>query len=319
MFLPIFLFELRYRLRRPATWIYFGLLLLMGYLLVALAGGTFGSGVQIGLGGDGQADKVNSSFSISIVITILSVFGIIIASSLMGNPVYRDFEHRTHSLFYTKPLSKWGYLGGRFLGSYAVAALVFSGLGLGAALGATLPGVEADRFLASAPAGTYLWPYVLVVLPNLFFTGAIFFTLATLTRIGALRQAAPDSLQPLLTDLFDRITLYDKRVLTPTARKLPDGRYQVRFTVRSAKFYADSLGQQHPAPQLRDDLPVAIFPEVGPDKRPPAPLLLVKRRLHPGLNQLEFIVARKPATVAVDPYHELVDRDLDDNTKDVKL
>jgi ABC-2 type transport system permease protein len=182
MFLPIFLFELKYRLRRPATWIYFLVLALLAGLLVALAGGAFGSGIKISLGGDGQTVKINSPFSLSLVISTLSVFGIIIASSLMGNPVYRDFETRSHSLFYTKPISKWGYLGGRFLGSYVVAALVFSGILVGAAVASVLPWVEADRFLKVAPAGSYIWPFVLLVLPNLLFCGAIFFTMATLTR-----------------------------------------------------------------------------------------------------------------------------------------
>jgi ABC-2 type transport system permease protein len=182
MFLPIFLFELKYRLRRPATWIYFLLLALLSGLLVALAGGAFGSGVSVSLGGDGQTVKINSPFSMSLVISTLSVFGIIIASSLMGNPVYRDFETRSYPLFYTKPISKWGYLGGRFLGSYVIAALVFSGIIAGAAVASVLPWVEADRFLKVAPAGTYVWPYLVLVLPNLFFCGAIFFTMATLTR-----------------------------------------------------------------------------------------------------------------------------------------
>jgi aminopeptidase N len=78
--------------------------------------------------------------------------------------------------------------------------------------------------------------------------------------IGYLRRAAPDSLQPFLTDLFERITLYDNRVTAATSKKLPDGRYQVDFTVKSSKFYADSLGNQRPADQTRDALPVAIFP-----------------------------------------------------------
>ncbi|WP_210520768.1 ABC transporter permease/M1 family aminopeptidase [Hymenobacter terricola] len=182
MFLPILLFELKYRLKRPATWIYFLLLLLMGFLLVTAAGGGFGTGINISIGGDGQTVKINSPFSLNIITTILSVFGVIIASSLMGNPVYRDFEYRTHPLFYTTPISKWGYLGGRFLGSYLIAVLVFSGIGVGAALAGVMPWVAADRFLASAPAGSYVWPYVVLVLPNLFFSGAIFFVMATLTR-----------------------------------------------------------------------------------------------------------------------------------------
>jgi ABC-2 type transport system permease protein len=133
-----------------------------------------------------------------------------------------------------------------------------------------------------------------------------------------LRQAAPDSLHPLLTDFFDRITLYNNRVIGPaTATRLPDGRYRVSFTVRCAKFYADSLGQQHPAALSREALPVAIFPAPGPDKHLPLPMLLVKRRLATGDNRLQFTVADKPAAVAIDPYHELADRDLDDNKLEI--
>ena len=135
--------------------------------------------------------------------------------------------------------------------------------------------------------------------------------------IGYLRRAAPDSLQPYLTDQFERITLFDNRVTTATSKKLPNGQYQVDFTVKSAKFYADSLGNQSPADQSRDVLPVAIFPELGKDKKPVAPLLMLKRRLRPGDNKLRFVVSKKPASVAVDPYHMIIDRRLDDNVKEL--
>ena len=41
MFSEIFLFELKYRLRRPATYIYFGLLFLLGFLFMNIMGGAF--------------------------------------------------------------------------------------------------------------------------------------------------------------------------------------------------------------------------------------------------------------------------------------
>lgn len=97
--------------------------------------------------------------------------------------------------------------------------------------------------------------------------------------------------------------------------KPPDGRYQVDFTIHTAKFYADSLGNQHPADPTHDALPVAIFPALGKSKMPFLPLLLVKRRLHPGENHLQYVVAQKPASVAADPYHLVIDRQLSDNAK----
>ena len=135
--------------------------------------------------------------------------------------------------------------------------------------------------------------------------------------IGYLRRAAPDSLQSYLTDQFERITLFDNRITAASSKKLPDGRYQVDFTVKSAKFYADSLGNQRPAPQATDRLPVAIFPEPGKDKKTVPPLLIVKRHLVAGDNKFSFVVARKPVSVAVDPYNMTIDRQLDDNSKDL--
>jgi ABC-2 type transport system permease protein len=138
--------------------------------------------------------------------------------------------------------------------------------------------------------------------------------------LGYLRQAAPDSVQPVLTDLFNRLTLFENRVVgLATATRLANGRYQVRFTVRSTKLYADSLGRQRPAPGLVMALPIAIFPAQAPGQGLPAPLLLAKYRLHPGDNHLQLTVRSQPAAVAVDPYHELLDRDSDDNQQAIVL
>ena len=134
MFLPIFLFEIRYRLKRPATWIYLGLFFLLGFLLMLGAAGAFGRGAVV-IGGNTPNVQANAPGPLNFYVVVLSWFGVLVASALMGNGVYRDFEYRTHSLFFTSPISKWGYLGGRFLGSFMVALLVFAGIGLGLWLG----------------------------------------------------------------------------------------------------------------------------------------------------------------------------------------
>ncbi|GAB3229568.1 M1 family aminopeptidase [Hymenobacter seoulensis] len=179
MFLPIFLFELKYRFRRPATWIYFGLFLLMAFLLVTAAGGGL-PGSSVSIGGNANV-KLNAPHTISTMISVLSWIGVLVASALMSNSVYRDFEHKTHSLFFTTPISKWGYLGGRFLGSFVVAIVVFTGIGLGIWLATLMPWIKPEK-LGPTQLSHYVWPYLIMVLPNLLFSGAVFFTMATLTR-----------------------------------------------------------------------------------------------------------------------------------------
>ncbi len=81
MFKEIFIFEIKYRLKRPATWAYFGILLVFG-LIVAI-------------GGNGPASEkvfVNSPVAIATMLTTISIFGIMLSSAIMGVPIYRDIE-----------------------------------------------------------------------------------------------------------------------------------------------------------------------------------------------------------------------------------
>ena len=102
-------------------------------------------------------------------------------SAVMGRAVQQDVEYRTQSFFFTAPIGKLQYLGGRFLGAFGVLLVVFSGIGLGAFVATLLPGMDAERVGANHWA-SYLAPYAVVLVPNILFVGAIFFTLAAATR-----------------------------------------------------------------------------------------------------------------------------------------
>ncbi|MBC5993758.1 ABC transporter permease/M1 family aminopeptidase [Pontibacter cellulosilyticus] len=180
MFKEIFLFELKYRLKRPATYIYFGLLFLMALFAMLALAGAFGGGVIIGDASGGKVNA-NSPYQINWIVTLLSWFGVLITSAMMGTPIFRDFEHKTHSLYYTTPISKAGYLFGRFLGSFLITLLVFLGVAVGAWAGTVMPWVEPDK-IGPFNLMWYLQPYLTIIIPNLILTGSIFFTLATLTR-----------------------------------------------------------------------------------------------------------------------------------------
>ncbi|MDX5346916.1 MAG: hypothetical protein LPK19_06695, partial [Hymenobacteraceae bacterium] len=180
MFKEIFLFELKYRLKRPATYIYFGVMFLMAFLAMLGVGGAFGANVVIGSAIGGKV-YANSPFQINWIITALSWFGVLVTCAMMGTPIFRDFDHKTHSLYYTTPISKFGYLGGRFFGSLLITTLVFLGIALGAMVASFMPWMLEDK-VGPFNLMAYIQPYLLIVIPNLFLTGAIFFTLATLTR-----------------------------------------------------------------------------------------------------------------------------------------
>jgi ABC-type transport system involved in multi-copper enzyme maturation permease subunit len=108
-----------------------------------------------------------------------------IASAIMGVPVYRDIEHDTRGYYLSYPITEKGYLLGRYLGSLLVLVIVCLGALLGLMLGALLGPVfgfeEASRF-GPLNLSAYVNATLVFLLPNLFFTGTLFFSLVALTR-----------------------------------------------------------------------------------------------------------------------------------------
>ncbi len=174
MFWRIFSFELKYRLGRPAGYIYFSILFLFTFTTVIY-------------GGFSPSEKAyaNSAYSMSAIILIMTIFSLLISSAVMGVPIYRDLEHRTHTYLFSYPIKERDYLLGRFLGSFVV--LIFICLGtqfgflFGSALGPYLGLEEAERF-GPFSLSAYVIPTLIFTLPNMLFTGAIFFALVALTR-----------------------------------------------------------------------------------------------------------------------------------------
>jgi ABC-2 type transport system permease protein len=172
-------FELVSRLKRLSTWIYFAIFFALAFLLMRIAGGAMQSAsVAFGAGGKVFA---NSPYLLNAFVNTLGLFGMLVISAVMGNAAYQDFEHRTFHLLFTTRASKRDYLLGRFAGALVTLLVIFASIGLGLYLAQGLPGVEAQRFEANH-LRFYVQPYLTGLLPNLLVFGAIFFSLAALTR-----------------------------------------------------------------------------------------------------------------------------------------
>ena len=171
-------FELRSRLRRISTWVYFIVFFALAMMWVAAAGGAVpGAIVSFGSG----KVWINSPYAIAQTMALLGMAAVTVIAAVMGRAVQQDFEYRTESFFFTAPIRKWEYLGGRFLGAIAVLVVILSGIALGSALGLFLPGIDPDRVGPFRPLA-YALPYATIVLPNLVAIGGAFFCLAALSR-----------------------------------------------------------------------------------------------------------------------------------------
>lgn len=172
----IALFEARQRLRLLSTWVYFAGFLALTLLWMAAAGGYFkGSSIAFG------ATAINSPRSLMFTVSALGSLGVIVIAAVMGRSVQQDFEHDMQHFFFSAPIKKHQYIFGRFLGAYLTLAVIFTSIILGTWLGSLLPGIDPER-LGQPGAPGYLVPYLVVILPNIFIFGAVFFILAALTR-----------------------------------------------------------------------------------------------------------------------------------------
>ncbi|MBB4634597.1 ABC transporter permease/M1 family aminopeptidase [Longimicrobium terrae] len=176
-------FELRHQLRRISTWAYFAVFFALSFIMTASTAGAWQS-FEMG----SPVLKANSPAGIASVMAVLAIVAVPVAAGLAGRAAFRDFETGIHPLFFTTPISKGAYLGGRYLGAVAANILVLLSLPLGAAAATVMPFVEAER-IGSYGLGAYLIPFVLFVIPDILLTSAIFLSLAALTRRFAAVQA----------------------------------------------------------------------------------------------------------------------------------
>ena len=137
--------------------------------------------------------------------------------------------------------------------------------------------------------------------------------------IADLRAAAGPEYQGLITDFFDKITLFDDRMVSATAVKLADGKYRVTMHVHAAKYYADGKGKETRA-KLDIPIEIGVFAK-APDgeEQDEKPLYLAKYPVKDGDSTITLTVDGKPYEAGIDPFNELVDRVSSDNRAPVTI
>ncbi len=173
MLLKILIFELQYRKKRAATYIYFFIAMIFAFLSISTD--------MVMIGSSSGKVMENAPIKVAEMMAIMSAFLMMVSSAIMGVPVLRDFEHQTESLIFVNPIKKIDYLGGRFLGSFIVLLIIFIGMLIGFLLSDFAPWRDATN-LAPFNSWVFIQPFLILVLPNVFFSAAIFFAGGTLSR-----------------------------------------------------------------------------------------------------------------------------------------
>ena len=134
--------------------------------------------------------------------------------------------------------------------------------------------------------------------------------------LAELRAVTPDSLQYLLTDLFETITLWDVEARRAAVARTDDGQYEVTLDVVAKKVRADSAGRETETP-MDDFVEIGVF-AAGEGDGPGEPLYLERHRIRSGEQTIRVTVPREPARAGIDPSRKLIDREREDNVVEVK-
>lgn len=138
----------------------------------------------------------------------------------------------------------------------------------------------------------------------------------SLSALRAFREVTPDSLQYLIEDMFENITLFSNRMLEAKYKKAGD-EYEVTLTTTSEKFRADSLGKETAMP-IADFIDIGIFAEPANKKNLGEVLAMERVRINKKDNTYTFRTKEKPYQAGIDPYNYLIDRLPGDNLKKIE-
>jgi aminopeptidase N len=128
------------------------------------------------------------------------------------------------------------------------------------------------------------------------------------------KEAKTPEDQALITDLFERITVYDLKAGEAKAVKRADGKWDVTLTAEAKKAYADGQGNERPA-AFSDRIAIGLFtaaPGTGAfDRR--SVLTMQRQPVKSGKQVFRFVTDRKPTHAGIDPYNFYIDRNSEDN------
>ena len=154
--------------------------------------------------------------------------------------------------------------------------------------------------------------------------------------VNHLKEATPDSLQYVIKDMFETITLYKNRITDSKVTELENGTYQVDIEFEVAKYRNDEKGKRYYGEKVGDTLSyktakmkkpilsvpladyidIGIFSEEDVDGDMKEKMLYLKKHKITEINnKLTLIVDEKPTEVGVDPYNKLIDSQSEDNRK----
>src|SRR5688572_10787307 len=165
-------FEFRYQLRNPLVWATAAVTFVMFF--AAMNYKDFELGSEGGL-------VMNAAYANLRNYLVISILYMFVTTAFVANVIVRDDETGFGPIIRSTRITKFEYLFGRYLGAFAIAALLTSFVPLGTWIGTLMPWANAAT-IGPNRITDHLYAYFVIALPNILVHSAIFFALATITR-----------------------------------------------------------------------------------------------------------------------------------------
>ncbi len=172
MLLGITSFEIRYQLKNPVFWVAVAIFFLLGFGLT--------SSENVSMGTPGAVHE-NSPYAIIIATGVMTIFYLLVVTAFVANAIVRDDNSGFAPVVRATRVTARQMVIGRFAGGFIIACLGYLAVPLGMFAGSMMPWVDPET-IGPQVLSYYLWPFLIVAIPNLFALCAMLFALATVMR-----------------------------------------------------------------------------------------------------------------------------------------
>ncbi|MFT7222185.1 MAG: ABC-2 type transport system permease protein [Candidatus Azotimanducaceae bacterium] len=132
--------------------------------------------------------------------------------------------------------------------------------------------------------------------------------------IASIRQHAGPEHDNLVTDMLEKIVLFDQKVDDTFITEREDGQFDVTIEVSLAKFEANGAGEETEI-EVEGLFDIALLGEKDQESGVYEVQYLKKYPINSTLETITIVSDKKPMSVGIDPFNKLIDRNPEDNIK----
>lgn len=162
-------FEWHSNTRNWTFYAVFIIYLILGFFVSAFANFSFSGAYK------------NSPYVLTYAIGLMSLMTIFSITLQAAQSFLKEYETKFDSIIFSSPISKLDYLSSKFITAFAIAIISFGMFIIGMIAGHQMSWLSKSE-LGPFEIINYFWPYLVLVIPNIFLCLAILTALAWLTR-----------------------------------------------------------------------------------------------------------------------------------------